>query len=175
MKKILVSLILIFTASVLSVGVARADSVDLMNVIAGGDGPGPGGFGEESANINGTFLFDSTTDVAWNFSFSGTSSLGTSETWGYSGPVSGIAAQCCANEVFIYYPANGSLGDQLPFEFILMPDQYILGGSPSPDNLLPNSDVWAGTITATPVPEPATWMLILAGGLVMLVVKLKVA
>lgn len=169
MKKILLGLIMIFTASILLVGVARADSISIESFSVQGVSPGP------SEWITGSFLFDSTTAVAYDFSLAGAGPV--SETWNSTDPAAYVGVLTCPTACGYQigaYNIIGSLGDPIPFGFLLFTDPSLQSFTEGPGDLTGfKADNWEGLVTATPVPEPATWMLILAGGLVMLVVKLK--
>jgi hypothetical protein len=175
MKKTLISFIAVLTVAILSVSSAHADSFSSETVAVYGAGPGLNGIGAVSEDITGGFLFDSTTGVAYDFSLSGTGLI--SETWNYSGSVTATEWACnltgpdCA---YIQLDQPGSLGDTLPFGFDIFPSYdgfpgygFVEGGGGL------YMDDWGGSVTATPVPEPSTWMLILLGGLAILAVKLK--
>jgi hypothetical protein len=169
MKKILVSLVLILTASVLSVRSVRADSISIETFTVQGVAPGP------SEWISGSFMFDYTTAVAYDFSLAGTGPV--SETWNSSDPAAYVGAiGCPAGYGYMVgdYNIVGSLGDPIPFSVLLFTDPSLQSFAEGPGNLTGfKADNWDGIVTATPVPEPATWMLVLAGGLVMLAVKVK--
>jgi hypothetical protein len=162
MKKNLLSFIALLALAILSVATARADSITTEVVSARGLGPGPGGIGGASEDITGSFLFDSTTGVAYGFSLSGTGAV--SETWNFAGPVAANSWACNPTSCFSLPPIPpGSLGDTLPFDIMIFPDGGFVEGAGALTGFM--GDSWGGSVIATPEPTSLTFLAIGLAGL----------
>jgi hypothetical protein len=157
--------ILLFIASS-----ALADDIATEIVNARGLGPAIYGPGSGSEDITGSFLFDYTTGVAYDFSLSGTGAV--SEAWDLSSPITAFYDTSSGFYAVFSYEGNGSLGDQIPFTMYLThdPNGGFVQGFGSLTGF--SDDSWGGSVIATP--EPPAWLYALGALFVILAMKRKV-
>jgi hypothetical protein len=175
---------LLFTAVFLGFGgFAWADSLPVgVSIQAGGNGPGPNGYGGEEETLTGTLQFNPSTLTVSNVILTGIlitsdGSENATENWDF-GPLTVTASSVNGWDVVNFDGYAGSLGDVLNFYAFLYPDgsggfvpSFGATGVLSENPATQDSDYldnWAGSLT--PTPEPATWLL-LGAGLLVIVAK----